>query len=75
MPKPKFFESSNLAHVESKICDGEGLRQLSAGIYLLQINNRNTRKRYEICSKLTIKPKNFILVSSLLTLDIFTTLF
>ena len=56
MPKPKFFESSNLAHVESKICDGEGLRQLPAGIYLLQINNRNTRKRYEICSKLTIKP-------------------
>ena len=23
--------------------------------YLLKVNNRNTRKRYEICSKLTIK--------------------
>ena len=26
-----------------------------AGIYLLKANNRNTRTRYEICSKLTIK--------------------
>ena len=25
------------------------------GIYLLQVNNRNTRTRCEICSKLTIK--------------------
>ena len=25
------------------------------GIYLLKVNNRNTRRRYEICSKLTIK--------------------
>ena len=25
-----------------------------AGIYLLKVNNRNTRARYEICSKLTI---------------------
>ena len=42
-----------------------------AGIYLLRVNNRNTRKRFEICSKLTIK----ILVSLLLTLNIFRTLF
>ena len=28
---------------------------LSAGIYLLKVNNRNTRTRCEICSKLTIK--------------------
>ena len=27
------------------------------GIYLLKINNRNTRKRSEICSKLTIKTR------------------
>ena len=26
-----------------------------AGIYLLEVNNRNTRTRCEICSKLTIK--------------------
>ena len=27
----------------------------SVGIYLLKVNNRNTRTRCEICSKLTIK--------------------
>ena len=26
-----------------------------AGIYMLKVNNRNTRTRCEICSKLTIK--------------------
>ena len=26
-----------------------------ANIYLLKVNNRNTKKRCEICSKLTIK--------------------
>ena len=26
-----------------------------AGIYLLKVNNRNTRTKYKICSKLTIK--------------------
>ena len=26
-----------------------------AGIYLLRVNNRNTRTRHEICLKLTIK--------------------
>ena len=51
-----------------------------AGIYLLKVNNRNTRTRCEICSKLTIKtPGVFIvnfehishlaLVSLLLTLN------
>ena len=33
-------------------------RLLPAGIYLLKVNNRNTRKRCEICSKLTIKTPN-----------------
>ena len=28
---------------------------LPSGIYLLKVNNRNTRTRCEICSKLTIK--------------------
>ena len=31
------------------------IKSLPAGIYLLKINNRNTRIRGEICSKLTIK--------------------
>ena len=35
--------------------------------YLLKVNNRNTRTRCEICSKLTLKT----LVSFLLTLNIF----
>ena len=30
-------------------------RLYPAGIYLLKVNNRNTRTRCEICSKLTIK--------------------
>ena len=50
-----------------------------AGIFLLKVNNRNTRKRCEICSKLTIKiPERRqwrLLVSLLLTLNIFHTLF
>ena len=29
--------------------------QISVSNYLLKVNNRNTRTRYEICSKLTIK--------------------
>ena len=29
------------------------LKCFLAGIYLLKVNNRNTRKKYEICSKLT----------------------
>ena len=31
------------------------LAAFPAGIYLLKVNNRNTRTRCEICSKLTIK--------------------
>ena len=40
-----------------------------AGNYMFKVNNRNTRTRYEMCSKLTIK------ISLLLTLNIFNTLF
>ena len=40
-----------------------------AGIYLLKVNNRNTRTSCEICSKLT--KKTLVLVSLLLTLNIF----
>ena len=34
-----------------------------AGIYLLKVNNRNTRTRCEICSKLIIKYQNNALAS------------
>ena len=49
-------------------------------IYLLKVNNRNTKSRSEICSKLTIKTperhqctNNVVLVSLLLTLNILYT--
>ena len=29
--------------------------EIPAKIHLFKVNNKNTRKRYEICSKLTIK--------------------
>ena len=39
----------------------------TANIYLLKVNNRNTRKKIKICSKLTIKNQNdvneFLLLS------------
>ena len=47
-------------------------------IYLVKANNRNTKTKCEICSKLTIKIQNdaigFVLVSLLLTLNVFHTL-
>ena len=35
-------------------------------IYLLKFNNRNIRKRHEICSKLTIKKQNNVVLVFLL---------
>ena len=52
---------------------------LSAIIYLFKVNNRNTKKRCEICSKLIIlceicfKVIDIVLVSLLLTVHIFHT--
>ena len=31
------------------------MKNIPANIYLFKVNNRNTRKKCEICSKLTIK--------------------
>ena len=45
-----------------------------ANIYFFKVNSENTRKRCEICSKLSIKPQDDV-VSLLLTLNIFHTLF
>ena len=48
-----------------------------ANVDLFKVNNRNNRKRGEICSKLTIKAQNdvadVVLVSVLLTLNKFQT--
>ena len=45
-----------------------------AGIYMFKVNNRNIRTSCEICSELTIKAIGVVLVSLLLTLNIFHTL-
>ena len=48
-----------------------------AGNYMFKVNYKNTRTRYEICSKLTIKTPHAIgvvLVSLLSTLNIILTL-
>ena len=37
---------------------GDQYCQLQANIYLLEVNNKNTKKRCEMCSKLTIKTPN-----------------
>ena len=54
----------------------------SVGNYIIEVNNKNTRTRCEICSKLARKTPErcplalgIVLVSFLLTLNIFHTLF
>ena len=47
-------------HVNADFPSNTALREylvkpMLAGIYLFKVNNRNTRKSFEICSKLTIK--------------------
>ena len=39
----------------SKLCFQRFVRTNPANIYFFKVNNRNTRKRCEICSKFTIK--------------------
>ena len=56
------------------------LEQLSGtdhptNICLFKINNRNTKKRCEIYSKLTIKTPDVVLVFLLLTLNVFPKFF
>ena len=46
---------------------------IPVGNYMFKVNNRDTRTRCEICSQLTIKtPERVVLASLLLTLNIFT---
>ena len=44
------------------------------GNYIFKVNSRNTRTRYEVCSKLKIKTPEPLFWSLLLTLNIFHTL-
>ena len=55
-------------------CENHSLRDIfAAGNYMFIVDNRNTRARCEICSKLTIKMpehiSNLVLVFLLLTLS------
>ena len=53
----------------------QAARSYPPGIYLLKVNNKNIRTKWEICSKLPIKTPEKRQVSLLLTLNIFQTLF
>ena len=54
--------------------DEEGVAgRFPVGIYLFKFNNRNTRTRCEVCSKLTIRTLERRLVSLLLILNVFST--
>ena len=59
-------------HLLTKDC----LTSNPANMYLFKVNNRNTRKKCEICSNLAIKtPDAVVLVFFLLTFNIFHTFF
>ena len=49
------LESKYAAGATGAKYQSEALQKTRVGIYLLQVNNRSTRAKCEICSKLTIK--------------------
>ena len=54
------LKKDHFFHVR-KLSIGCSLEDFPVGIYMLKVNNKNTRTRYEICSKSTIKtPGAFI---------------
>ena len=77
----KFVQKQNLTPSSPHLTIRQGrlYKLYPIGIYLLKVNNRNTRTMREICSKLTIKIPEWrqwrFLVSLLLTLNRFHTLF
>ena len=78
-----FVSNLNFLHLYTRIDQGSvsyiTILVYPAGNYLFKVNNRNTRTRFEICSKSTIKTPEqrqwLVLVSLLLTLNIFCTFF
>ena len=46
---------SHKSKLNQKLIQTRSNGAVPAGIYLLKVNNRNTRTRCEICSKLAIK--------------------
>ena len=51
----KLSKASFSPYLRNIYCYEHLRRLIPAGIYMLKVNNRNTRTRCEICSKLTIK--------------------
>ena len=49
------FQKIHIEFLPHLDCLDSGIRRFPSGMYLLKVNNRNTRARCEICSKLTIK--------------------
>ena len=71
---PAISEYNYARNIELKISCKMTAAASKAPVYLLKVNNRNTSKRCKTCSKLTIKI-GVVLVSLLLTLNLFDTLF
>ena len=61
--------------VAASISCGGITEAFPAGSCMFKVNIRNARAKCEICSKLTIKDNGIVLVSLLLTLNIYHTLF
>ena len=71
-----FMKLQTLPHVFVSLYLREQREVAAVGNYMVKVNNRNTRIRFEICSKLCSKYlPGVVLVSLLLTLNIFHTLF
>ena len=55
----RFHAGTKEACGMSQVPDDEDFLQCSAKVFLFKVNNRNTRKRCETCSKLTIKTSDW----------------
>ena len=74
MTYSQFFENRWESGSKKYMANSTDKKVIPANIYLFEVNNRNTRKRCETCSKLTKNDViDVILVFLLLTLIIFQT--
>ena len=77
----KILSGSSISKFQGQFLTVSNEKKISPfqiNIYLFKVNNRNTGKKCEICLKLTVKTSErrhyVVLVSLLLTLNIFRTL-
>ena len=69
MTYSQFFENRWESGSKKYMANSTDKKVIPANIYLFEVNNRNTRKRCEICSKLTITLNIFDTFSSISILD------